>query len=96
MRYISVDETKKSEERNDNGYVIHLDGYDQLIEAKNNGEYAVWEYGGYVTTTDDIPENYNQLEYSEVIRQMKMKAFERQTKLEEAALDAQKNTGRKL
>ena len=76
MKYI---ETKKNEEKNDNGYVIHLDGFDQLIEARNNGEYAVWEYGGYVTTTDDIPENYNKLEHSEVIRQMKVKAFENPT-----------------
>ena len=93
MRYISEDETKKSEEKNDNGYVIHLNGFDQLIEARNNGEYAVWEYEGYITTTDDVPENYEQLEYSEVIRQMKLKAFERQQKLEEIK---SKNSGRKM
>ena len=93
MKYI---EAKKTEEKTGTGvYVIHLDGFDQLIEARNNGEYAVWEYGGYITTTDDIPEDYAQLEHSEVIRRMQVEAYKRQTKLEEAALNAGKNTGKK-
>ena len=80
MKYI---EAQRSEEKTESGVTIHLDGFDQLIEARNNGEYGVWEYGGFITTTDDVPEYYDQLEYSEVIRQMKMKAIERQEKLEE-------------
>ncbi len=93
MKYIGKNDTQKYEEETSNGYKIHLDGFDQLIEANNNGEYAVWEYGGFIMTTDDIPENCDQLEYSEIIRQMKVKASERQNRLERAK---NKNTERKL
>lgn len=61
-----------------------LDGFDQLIEARKNGEFAVWSFGGYITTTDDVPENYKSLDYHEVIRLMQVKAFDRHDKLEEA------------
>ncbi len=93
MKFI---EAKKSEEKTPEGVTIHFDGFDQLIEARNNGQFAVWEFGDFVSTTDDIPENYSQLEYSELVRQMKVKAFERQEKLEKAVSDSKSNTGIKM
>lgn len=84
MKYIGPNETNKTEERTDITYTIHLDGFDQLIESRNNGEFAVWEYGGYIATTDDVPENIDELEYTQVIREMKSKIFERHIKLEAA------------
>ena len=58
-----------------------IDGFNQLIDSRMNGEYAVWEFGGFITTTDDVPEDYSSLEFSEIVRQMKVKAFERNEKL---------------
>ena len=82
MKYIGEEDTQKYEEQNELGYMFHLDGFDQLIEAYKNGEFAVWEYAGVIMTTDDIPEDYEHMEHSEIVRQMKHKAFERYERLE--------------
>ncbi|MBQ6323224.1 MAG: hypothetical protein IJI22_00130 [Bacilli bacterium] len=58
-----------------------IEGFKQLIDSRMNGEYAVWEFGEFITTTDDVPDNYDSLEFSEVVRQMKVKALERSEKL---------------
>ena len=84
IKYIDEEQTNKTVEEKEEGVIIiNLDGWDQIIEAWENGEYAVWEYGGYITTTDDIPYNYKHMDHSEVISQMKAKAAKRKLKLEE-------------
>ncbi len=93
MKYIGEEDTQKYEEKDELGSMLHLDGFDQLIEAYKNGEYAVWEYAGFISTTDDIPEDYDQLDRSETIRQIKVKAIERQEKLESIK---NKDTGRHM
>lgn len=57
-------------------------GFEQIIESKRIGEFAICEYGEYIITTDDVPDDYDILDYSEVIRQIKVKVFERQSKME--------------
>ena len=92
MKYIGEDDThEKKSELGSMFRMFQLDGFDQLIEAFKNGEYAVWEYDGYISTTDDIPEDYKQMGRSEIVRQMKAKALERQERLENVK---NKTTGR--
>ncbi len=67
MKIIKVDDT--------------IEGFKQLIDSRMNGEYAVWEFGEFITTTDDVPDNCDSLEFSEIVRQMKVKALERSEKL---------------
>ena len=93
MKYIGEEDTQKNEEKNELGSMFHLDGFDQIIEASTNGEFAVWEYGGFTVTTDDIPEDYEHMDHSEIVRQMKVKAIERQEKLESIK---NKDTGRHM
>lgn len=82
MKIINVDEV--------------LDGFIQLVDAKDNGEFAVWEFGGFVNTTDDVPEeyvNYGEPGFDEVVRQMKLKAIDRKEELDKLK---EKNTGKKM
>ena len=84
MKYITEEDTIKTENTVDGITTIHLDGFDQLIEASRNGEFAVWEYGEYIGTTDDVPDNIDELEYTQIIRHMKSQIFARYDRLEES------------
>ena len=53
-----------------------LDGFKKLIVAKKNGIDAMWEYGGFVTTTDMIPENYEAMDFNDVVSYMKQAAVQ--------------------
>ena len=59
-----------------------LDGFDQLIEARKNGEFAVWSFGGFINTSEDVPANFETISYDEIINAMKVAAIERNEALE--------------
>ena len=52
-----------------------IDGFKKLIDAKTSGVDAKWEFGGYVTTTDMIPDNYLNMTLEENINHMKRAAI---------------------
>ena len=89
MKIIKSNETR---EETENSYIIHMDGFDQLIEARKNGEFAIWEYDEFIITTDDIPDDVEQLDLSEVKDQMKNKAYDRYERLKAAK---EQSTGHK-
>ena len=53
------------------------DGFKELIEARKRGEFAVWSLGGFVNTTDDLPSNYESMDYQLLVNEMKIKGIER-------------------
>ena len=56
-------------------------GFKQLIEAKANGEFAVFEYGNFVNTTDDVPTNYTEMNYTDIASEIKNRGLERKESL---------------
>ena len=57
--------------------------FEELIEAKRNGEEAILEYGGFTNVTADVPDNFEEMDHSEVIRQIKVAGIKRRN-LQEA------------
>ena len=52
-------------------------GFRALIEAREECDFAVWYYAGFVMTTDDVPSNYEDLGFENTVLVMKGKAMDR-------------------
>ena len=52
-------------------------GFKALIEAREECDFAVWGYAGFVMTTDDVPNNYQDLDFDQTVLLMKARAMDR-------------------
>lgn len=57
------------------------DGFKQLIEAKSKGEFAVFVHDDIVNTTDDIPQNYFEMDYASIADYINQCGLKRQKNL---------------
>lgn len=66
MEKIFIDETKGEEV---------TDGFKKIIQARLEGKEAKWEFGGFVTTTDMVPDRFMSMSFDEILHETKRTAI---------------------
>ncbi len=58
--------------------------WNELVECRRRGDFAMMEFGGFVNTTDDVPKNFEHMRIDKIYEELKLAGMNRQMKLEVA------------
>ena len=65
-----------------------ITGFNELIDCKSKGEFAIWQITDeLINTTDDVPSNFKDMKWEDIINIIQQAAAKRRFELRAAKLE---------